>query len=373
MTPGPLSTTEKVRQAMLRDMSTWDEDYLQIVSQVRQSLLTMATARPAAYTCVLMQGSGTFAVEATLGTVVPNEGKLLILVNGAYGERMVQIAETLKLPHTVLRWSETEAIEVAQARQALTEDASISHVAYVHCETTTGLENPLAELAPAVHEAGRVQIVDAMSSFGGIPLDVANLDIDYLISSANKCIQGVPGFSFVIARRSEMESLAGRARSVSLDLGAQWAMMESSPGKWRFTSPTHTVLAFHQALLELVQEGGVNARNARYVANQRGISLGMERLGFRPLLPAKLQSCIITTFLYPPHEGTGVAGGRAGSSAPMPFEFTAFYRHLKARGFVIYPGKLTTSETLRIGSIGDIQAQDVTRFLQAVEDYMRIT
>jgi len=319
---------------------------------VRQRLVGLATERSrSAYTSVLMQGSGTFCVEAVLGTAIPPDGKVLILANGAYGERMGVIARRVRIPHAVLRSDETAAPDPADVREALLADRSLTHVALVHCETTTGILNPLEEIAAAVKESGRTFIVDAMSSFGGIPFDIGELGIDFMVASSNKCIQGVPGFGFVIARRGALEACEGRARSLSLDLYDQWRTMERDHGKWRFTSPTHVVRAFAQALLELEREGGVPARNARYRANHLELTRGMRELGFGCLLDESLQSPIITSFLEPNAEG---------------YSFSRFYADLKARGFVIYPGKVSHANTFRIGTIGDVDPVTIRSLLAAV-------
>jgi len=350
LTPGPLSTSKGVRAAMLRDWCTWDEEYnLGVVQKIRGELARLASRGPEGYTAVLMQGSGSFCVEACLGTAVPRDGKLLILVNGAYGARMAEMARVLGIAHTALYSPETERPDMALVQRALEEDAAITHIAMVHCETTTGILN---DLEPVSRFASRYQkrlIVDAMSSFGGIPIDMRALKIDYLISSANKCIQGVPGFGFVIADRDALSQCAGNARSLSLDLYAQWKEMDSS-GKWRYTSPTHAVRAFLQALAELAEEGGIGARYDRYRSNQRALAQGMEALGFRPLLPERLQSPFITSFLYP-----GAA-----------FSFPEFYARVKERGFVLYPGKISQADTFRIGTIGEVYPGDIARLLAAI-------
>ncbi|QJT09574.1 2-aminoethylphosphonate--pyruvate transaminase [Oceanidesulfovibrio marinus] len=350
LTPGPLSTSKSVRAAMFRDWCTWDAEYNDIVQAVRSRLVALATDTPG-YTSVLMQGSGTFSVESCITTAVPDDGHLLVLANGHYGERMARIAERAGIQATMLDFGETDAVEPGVVREELANDPTISHVAVVHCETTTGMLNPVEAIGSVVKEAGRIYIVDAMSSFGGIPMDMAGIGADFLVSSANKCIQGVPGFGFILARRSEMETLEGRARSLSLDAYEQWKVMEDKGGKWRFTSPTHVVRAFAQALDELQAEGGVAARHARYSENQRLLVQGLRELGFRTLLPDVLQSPIITSFLYPE---TGA------------FEFGEFYSRLKAMGYVIYPGKVTGAATFRIGTIGEFGPQDVPGLLKAV-------
>lgn len=244
LTPGPLSTSQTVREAMLQDWCTWDKDYNEgVVSEIRRQLLELAKVS-GAYTTVLLQGSGTYGVEATLGCTVKDSDKLLILANGAYGKRMAQIADYLKLNYVLVSLHEAEPVTAALAEKALAENPGITHLSVVHCETTTGILNPIEQLAPVVKAHGLTWIVDAMSSFGGIPIDIEGLGIDFLVSSANKCIQGVPGMSFVIARQSKLQTCKGVARSLSLDLYAQWEEMEKGHGKWRFTSPTHVVRAF---------------------------------------------------------------------------------------------------------------------------------
>ncbi len=354
LTPGPLSTTATVKAAMLRDWCTWDDEYNGIVQDVRGQLAALATLQEG-YTCVLMQGSGTFCVEATLGTAVPPGGRILVIANGAYGQRMAQIAERLRIPHTLLGFAETVPPDPGLVGETLRADPSLTHVAVVHCETTTGILNPLREIAEVVRQNGRILIVDAMSSFGGIPMDIGSLGIDFMVSSANKCIQGVPGFGFVIARRDELERCAGNARSLSLDLYSQWRTMEEEKGKWRFTSPTHVVRAFARALEELRAEGGVSARHARYAGNERELVRGMTDLGFSCLLDPGLRSPIITSFLEPRAPG---------------YSFAAFYAALKARGFVIYPGKVSQADTFRIGTIGDVSPATIRSLLTAVRQSM---
>jgi 2-aminoethylphosphonate-pyruvate transaminase len=352
LTPGPLSTSKGVRNALLRDWCTWDADYnVDIVQNIRRRLTRLATAKPENYTAVLMQGSGSFSVEATLGSVVPQGGKLLIITNGAYGKRMAQMASVMKLKFIEYALPETEAPDPAEVAKLLAANPDVTHVAMVHCETTTGILNPLADIAAVVKQAGKVFIVDAMSSFGGIPIDVDSLGIDFLISSSNKCIQGVPGFAFVIAKRSALQKCAGNARSLSLDLYDQWKEMDTS-GKWRFTSPTHIVRAFFQALDELEAEGGVAARYARYQENHCVLVDGMQALGYAALLPKSLQSPIITSFLYPRPD----------------FDFGAFYKQIKAKGFVLYPGKISQADTFRIGNIGEVYPEDIERLLGVVRE-----
>jgi len=287
LTPGPLSTSKSVRNALLRDWCTWDADYNEnIVQNIRRRLTALASAKPEDYTAVLMQGSGSFAVEAVLGTAIGQSGsqKILIISNGAYGKRMIKMAQVLKLNYIEYSVPETEAPNPGMVSKLLTDNPDVTHAAMVHCETTTGMLNPLAEIARAVKEQGKIFILDAMSSFGGIPFYMEDYGIDFLISSSNKCIQGVPGFAFVIAKREIMQKCGGNARSLCLDLYDQWKEMDKT-GKWRYTSPTHVVRAFYQALDDLEAEGGIMSRNKRYCENQRLLVEGMSALGFQPLLP----------------------------------------------------------------------------------------
>ncbi|EOX4278280.1 2-aminoethylphosphonate--pyruvate transaminase [Vibrio cholerae] len=352
LTPGPLSTSESVREVMLKDWCTWDDDYnIEIVEEIRRKLVTLATTQ-SGYTAVLMQGSGTASVEAAIGSVMLPTDKLLVIDNGAYGARIAQIAQYLNIACRVIACGETTLPNLDEIADILIGDAQITHLAMVHCETTTGMLNPVADIAKLAKQHGKRVILDAMSSFGGIPMDIGAMGIDFMISSANKCIQGVPGFGFVIAKRSELAQCQGRARSLTLDLYDQWQCMEKNHGKWRFTSPTHTVRAFYQALIELENEGGIAARYQRYQTNQSKLVKGMRELGFAPLLPEKLHSPIITSFYSPEHSD---------------YQFAEFYQRLKQQGFVIYPGKVSHADCFRIGNIGEVYPQDIDRLLCAIQ------
>jgi len=349
-TPGPLTTSATVKRAMLRDMGSRDAEFLSVVRQIRRHLLELGQVSDGSYEAVLMQGSGTFAVEAVLSSAIPSSGKLLVATNGAYGHRMTKIATVLGISCQTVVFKEENPVLVERVRRALAEDPAISHVAVVHCETSTGILNPVAELGRTVRELGRIFIVDAMSSFGGIPIDIPEAKIDFLVSSANKCIQGVPGFAFVLARHDLLESSAGNARSLSLDLLGQWKELEQS-GQFRFTAPTHTLLAFRQALKELEEEGGIEGRAARYSANQEALMEGMTKLGFDAYLAPEHQSHFITSFRFPAHPR---------------FDFSSFYRRLSELGFVIYPGKVSNADCFRIGTIGHIFPQDVRALVAAI-------
>ncbi len=350
-TPGPLTTSAAVKEAMLRDVGSRDAEFVKVVRDIRQLLLGVAGVSQAdGYEAILLQGSGTFGLEAVVSSVIPRDGKLLIIINGAYGKRIRQIAERHGIETVAIEVSERTLPDPQQVRQSLNSDSRITHVVLVHLETSSGILNPVKEIGATVKELQRTFIVDAMSSFGGIPLNMAEAGIDFLVSSANKCIEGVPGFSLVIANRAQLLT-SGAARTVSLDLLAQWKGLEEA-GQFRFTPPTQAILAFRQALRELDHEGGVAARAKRYAANHAALLRGMRRMGFREYVPAEWQSHIITTFLFPedPH-----------------FDFEEFYQRLSTKGMVIYPGKLTDVECFRIGSIGRLFERDVDALLAAIE------
>lgn len=350
LTPGPLTTSATVKAAMLHDWGSRDETFIAMNRSVRDRLVELANGR-GSHVAVPIQGSGTFAVEAMLGTFLPRDGRVLVLANGAYGQRMVAICKATGRDVVTYETAEHEPPDPAAVRQRLVADPAIGHVAMIHCETTAGIVNPIAEIAAVVAEAGRRLLIDSMSGFGALPVDAARLPFDGLASSANKCLQGVPGLAFVLCRETALAETAGRAPSVSLDLHAQWRAMEKD-GQWRFTPPTHVVAALQQALAEHAAEGGVEGRRRRYEENCRVLIDGMRRIGFEPLLPAALQAPIIVTFLMPKAAG---------------FDFGRFYDGLKQKGYVIYPGKLTKVDSFRMGCIGDLHPEDMRDVLVAVE------
>lgn len=350
-TPGPLTTSEAVKRAMLHDLGSRDAAFIELIRKIRRGLLQIGGVDDGTYEAVLMQGSGTFAIESVISSVIPRGGKLLVAINGAYGRRMAQIARTLAIDTETILFPEAQPIAPRQIEDVLLRDQAITHVGTIHCETTTGILNPVHEVGSLARRLGRTFIVDAMSSFAGVPMDIRGWGIDFLISSANKCIQGVPGFGFVLARRALLLEAEGRARSVSLDLVSQWKAMETD-GQFRFTPPTHALLAFWQALEELEAEGGTSGRASRYAENAKVLIEGMEKLGFEPYLAHQHQSHIITSFRYLGHPN---------------FDFKEFYQSLSDKGFVIYPGKLTDTDCFRIGTIGHIFPEDVQALLLAIQ------
>ncbi len=349
LTPGPLSTSPRVRASLVRDWCTWDDDYNAIVREMRDRLELLADPGRR-YAAVPLQGSGTYAVEAMIGSAVPRTGRLLVLSNGVYGQRAGRIAHMLGIPVVVEQADSTSVLDLNVLRMELVDDPGITHVLAVHVETTTGIVNPVEEIASIVRAAGRSLLVDAMSSFGGVPFDAAALGVEAFATSANKCLQGVPGIGIVMADRKRLTTWDGRSTSLSLDVHDQWRAMEEGGGKWRFTSPTHVVRAFLQALRELEEEGGVAMRNARYRENQRRLVAGFRKLGFSTVLPDGLHSPVITSFL----PGT-----------VRNFSFPRFYEALKEEGFVLYPGKIGAQESFRVGSIGHVFPSDMDRLVEA--------
>ena len=348
--PGPLTTSATVKKAMLRDLGSLDSEFLASVHEIRMRLLDLGPYPREQYECILMQGSGTFVVESVISSAIPRDGKLLVLVNGAYGRRIAQTARVHGIALDVLEVAENRKFTPALVADSLSPAMGITHVAVVHCETTSGMLNQVEEIGHVVHNAGAVYIVDAMSSFGAYPVDMVGSHIDFLVSSANKCIEGVPGFGFVLANRRALDAAKGNARTLSLDLYGQWAGMEAD-GHFRFTPPIQTILAFEQALNELNEEGGVRARGERYRQNHIALCRGMKEIGFEIYLAEEDQSFIITSFRYP--------------SNPA-FEFAAFYERLWELGFAIYPGKLSHELCFRIGTIGRITVVDIEALLTAI-------
>ena len=350
LTPGPLTTSATVKEAMLHDYGSRDDYFIELNRRVCQELLTLCDAQQT-HLCIPLQGSGSFAVEAMIANQLPGEGKLLNLVNGAYGHRITEICRYIDRKVSVIETAEDQPVDVARLNQTLADDATITHVAVVYCETTSGILNPVEEVAEIVARHNRRLLIDAMSAFGALPLSVGNIPFDAIAASANKCLQSVPGLGFVIATKDTFSRTRGNAHSLSLDLHAQWQYMNDT-GQWRFTPPTHCLLALDQALRELEKEGGVSGRYKRYEENCRTLVTGMRDLGFQTLLPDELQAPIIVTFLMPDEES---------------FNFQELYDRLNALGYVIYPGKLTNIDSFRVGCIGHFGPDKMQAAVSAIK------
>ncbi len=354
-TPGPLNTQLIVKEAMLHDMGSRDKEFLSVVKEIREELLNLAgVSSDEDFDSVLMQGSGTYGVESVISTVIPTSGHLLLITNGAYGDRIGQMTKAYQIRTTTLSYKENIVPPADDVEEALKNDTSITHIAIIHCETTTGIFNNIQSIGELSKKYNKIYIVDAMSSFGAVPIDIRGIGIDFLISSSNKCIEGVPGFSFVIFRKSVLEQCKENARTVSLDLYGQWIYMKKSH-QFRFTPPIQSILAFRKAIEALHQEGGISKRSERYQQNYNLLIRGTEEIGLKTYLEKKDQGYIITSFLFP---------------GDPNFDFTLFYEKLHERGQVIYQGKLSDTDCFRIGNIGQLYTEDITNLLSAIREVL---
>jgi len=354
LTPGPLTTSLKTKSAMLRDWGSWDSNFNAVTARVRERLLAIVNGAPT-HVCVPMQGSGTFSIEAAVNTLVPRNGHVLVLVNGAYGQRMARLTSMMGRKLSTVETADGVRTAATDVARALDADPSITHVGLIHCETSTGILNPLPEIADVVAVRGKSLIVDAMSSFGALPIDAARIPFDALIAASGKCVEGPPGMGFALVRKSVLERCAGHSTSLSLDLHDQWSYMEKTT-QWRYTPPTHVVIALDAALEQYREQGGQPARLARYTANCEMLITGMKEMGFKSFLDPKIQAPIIVTFHAP---------------ADPRYAFKAFYDKVRDKGFVLYPGKLTQVETFRVGCIGAIGPDEMRHAVNAVRDALR--
>ncbi len=336
---------------MLRDWGSWDAEFNEMTAELRRQLLAVVHGE-GSHVVVPLQGSGTFSVEAAVATVVPRDGHVLVLDNGAYCKRMGKLSTLMGRRTTILGHPEDRAVSAPDLEAKLKADPSITHVGFIHCETGTGVVNPLREVSEVCKRHGKGLIVDAMSSFAALPIDARELTFDALVAASGKCLEGVPGMGFVFVRKPVLDASAGNSHSLAMDLYDQHAYMENT-GQWRFTPPTHVQAALREALRQFVEEGGQPARRARYAENCRVLIDGMAELGFLPFLAPHVQAPVIVTFHAP---------------ADPRYEFRAFYAAVKARGFILYPGKLTEIETFRVGCIGAIGPNEMRHMVHAVKD-----
>ena len=351
LTPGPLTTSLPTKMAMLRDWGSWDSKFNAVTADVRRRL-TDVIAGAESHVCVPMQGSGTFAVEAAVNTLVPRDGHVLVLVNGEYGRRMAKLVGMMGRRVSTFETADDVPTTAADVERLLAKDASITHVGLIHCETSTGILNPLPEIATVVAKHQRALIVDAMSSFGALPIDARATRFDALVAASGKCVEGPPGMGFVFVRRDALAQCEGRSTSLALDLYDLWMYLEKTT-QWRFTPPTHVVVALHAALEQFEKEGGQPARNARYARNCEVLVKGMAEMGFRPFLDPAIQAPIIVTFHAP---------------ADTRYSFREFYDRVRDKGFILYPGKLTEVETFRVGCIGAIGPDEMRHAVNAIRD-----
>jgi 2-aminoethylphosphonate-pyruvate transaminase len=349
LTPGPLTTTLRTKVAMLRDWGSWDSDFIAVTARVRRALLDIISGHET-HAVVPLQGSGTFSVEAAVATVVPRQGHVLVLDNGAYCKRAAKLTGLMGRKTTVVAFDESEAVSPQALDEMLTADPSITHVVMIHCETGAGVHNPLQAVADVCARHGRGLIVDAMSSFAALEIDARKVRFDALIAASGKCLEGVPGMGFVFLRKDILDGCAGNSQSLAMDLHDQYVYMEKT-GQWRFTPPTHVLVALDEAIAQFQEEGGQSARLARYEKNYQTLVQGMAELGFKPYLDPAIQAPIIVTFHAP---------------ADARYDFRRFYEAAKANGFILYPGKLTQIETFRVGCIGAIDSVQMQQAVHAV-------
>lgn len=349
LTPGPLTTSLRTKLAMLKDWGSWDADFNAVTASVRKSLLTILHGTDS-HVVVPLQGSGTFSVEAAVATLVPRDGHVLVLDNGAYCKRAARLTTLMERRCTVLGFDDAAQVDPAALAEKLAEDASITHVIMIHCETGAGVLNPLQAVSDVCAAHNKGLIVDAMSSFGALEIDARTTRFDALVAASGKCLEGVPGMGFVFIRKAVLDACAGRSQSLAMDLYDQYQYMEKTT-QWRFTPPTHVVVALHEAICQFEAEGGQSARLARYTRNYETLIKGMTRLGFKPFLDPAVQAPIIVTFHAP---------------ADPKYDFKTFYAAARSRGFILYPGKLTQVETFRVGCIGAIGADEMEQAVHAM-------
>jgi 2-aminoethylphosphonate-pyruvate transaminase len=354
LTPGPLTTTLRTKLAMLKDWGSWDADFNAVTMRLRSQLLDIVHAQDS-HVLVPLQGSGTFSVEAAVATVVPRDGHVLVLDNGAYCKRAMKLTQMMGRKATGLAFAEDAAVSPAALDAKLKHDASITHVVLIHCETGTGVLNPLAEVAHVCERHGKGLIIDAMSSFGALPIDARSMRFDALVAASGKCLEGVPGMGFVFLRRAVLDACAGNSQSLAMDLYDQYQYMEKTT-QWRFTPPTHVMVALAEAVAQFFEEGGQPARLARYQDNCNTLIDGLTAQGLRPFLKPELQAPIIVTWHAPSHPA---------------YDFKRFYAAAKQRGFLLYPGKLTEVETFRVGCIGAIGRNEMQQAVNAVAETLR--
>jgi 2-aminoethylphosphonate-pyruvate transaminase len=354
LTPGPLTTTLRTKLAMLHDWGSWDADFNAVTASVRRRLLDIVNGQDS-HVVVPLQGSGTFSVEAAVATVVPRGGHVLVLDNGAYCKRAARLTQLMGRRCSTMTFDEDAPVSAEALDARLAQDASVTHVVMIHCETGAGVENPLAMVAAVCERHGRGLIVDAMSSFAALPIDARTMRFDALVAASGKCLEGVPGMGFVFIRKAVLDACAGNSQSLAMDLHDQHVYMEKT-GQWRFTPPTHVVVALSEAIAQFEEEGGQPARLARYADNCRTLVDGMQAIGLKPFLKPQHQAPIIVTFHAPDHAA---------------YDFRRFYAAAKQRGFMLYPGKLTTVETFRVGCIGAIGRLEMTQAVDAVAATLR--
>ncbi len=354
LNPGPATTSDTVKYAqVVSDICPREQEFGEVLTSLRRDLLQVINASEKLYTTVLFGGSGTAVMEAIISSVMFPGSKLLILVNGAYGQRMCEIADTYNLSYEALKMEWGEPLDFEEAARII-EDKSIDHVAMVHHETTTGILNPLKKFMKFKNKYGCTLILDAISSYAGVQIDLNETPIEYLMSTSNKCLQGMPGVAFAVCNKESLGALESvKPRSYYLDLYKQYRNLEDK-NQTRFTPPVQTIYAMRAALAELMTEG-LNKRISRYENNWLTLKKGLERIGFKFLLDPIDESKILLTIIEPNNEN---------------FNFETLHDELYSKGFTIYPGKINKDKTFRLSILGELKQQDIKLFLTTLNEIL---
>ena len=354
LTPGPVSVSASTKAVMLQDRASGGEEFVRDLNLARDYMVGLVGGT-GAYTAIPLPGSATYANEAVIATLVPEGGKLLIHSNGVYGDRLIEICNHTGKPYAVIRTQPFVPPTAAQVEAAIAADPAITHVFVVHCETSTGVLNPLEPIAELCRQHSLGLLIDAVASFGAMPIDAKRLGLQAVTVSSNKCMQSVPGVGWAVVQKTALEGARGRCTTLVLDLWDQAQHMDRT-NAFRFTPPTQVLAAFAQACREHEAEGGTQGRLARYRGNWRRLVDGMRQLGFTTVVPDEAASPIVATFHNPPDPR---------------FSFQALFEGMKRRGFIIFPGRLALADTFRIGCMGDVTEADMAEAVQAVAETMR--
>jgi|TARA_B100000315_G_scaffold40571_1_gene35417 2-aminoethylphosphonate aminotransferase len=353
LNPGPATTTDTVKMAqVVPDICPREEEFSELMAGIRDDLLKIVNVDKKKYTTVLFGGSGTAVMESVIASVVNQEKTLLILKNGAYGDRMQKIVETYSIPFTTLEYEWGKPINLSEVDSYLKSNRNIGYIAMVHHETTSGILNSIENFSELGKNYGHTLILDAISSYAGISIDLKKTPIDFLMSTSNKCIQGMAGLAFSICKKSELKHLKDIPnRSFYLSLYDQYNYMEKT-GQMRFTPPVQTIYALRQAIDEYFDEGSLNRYN-RYTENWKRLREGLQKLGFNLLLDPENESHILLTVVEPKNP---------------EYNFDKIHNLLYDKGFTIYPGKLGKKKTFRLANMGAINSIDIDRFINELSN-----
>ena len=353
LNPGPATTTDSVKNAMVvEDICPREKDFGQLLDRIKDDLVRVVHGEND-YLATLFTASGTGGLEAAITSAVPKGKKLLVVDNGAYGARMANIAKTfgIEVVHYKLEYGDYP--DLAAIDDLLRKNPETSHLALVHHETTTGMLNPVQEICDLSRRYNVEVIVDCMSSYAGIPIDIKKWDTGFLISSSNKCIQGMPGLVFVIFKKSLLPAIQNQKRSFYFDLYSQYTGFQKT-GQMQYTPPVQVAYALRQAIDEYFAEGEMN-RWKRYRESWETLCSGLKQLGFQFLLPRQYESQILLAIIEPNHPA---------------YNFDSMHDYLYQRGFTVYPGKGAKEATFRLSILGDLSKTDIEAFLKELKGYL---